>query len=306
MFRPTLAAVAALVLSTPVSAEVVLGPNWTTSGFLGIAVVGREGAGSTHGLFLADVDAAYSFGTLSAELSMTSIHGRDYFGSETTVMGGLGYNFGNGSILYAGLPRSGYDRFGRFAIGDTSRYLGLFVAVTDKSPTSNVSTRGPKREGYGLRYDSAPDAPLAFSVSVLRDADYDATFVGSSGEYRMGPTTLAGGLEYTDETSGNATQAKFIAETRFELWGFGGGLSYYDKDGGLQQTYGELSVVYSPTDHVDLTAYAAKIDDNLAAGGLETYGLGARYVFGNGADIGASMSNFDSDRLFEISASIDF
>jgi hypothetical protein len=306
MFRSSLAAVAVLTLAGPVSAQVVLGPEWTTQGFLGIAVVNREGASSTHGLFLSDVDASYSFGTISAEISMTSIHGQDYFGSETTVMGGIGYNFGNGSTLYAGMPRSGYDRFGRFGIGDTSRYLGLFLAVTDKSPTSNVSTRGPKREGYGLRYDSSPDSPLAYSVSVLRDSDYDATFVGGSGEYKMGATTLTGGLEMTQEATGDAVQAKFLAETRLEFWTFGGGVSHYDNDGALEQTYGELSVVYSPTTHVDLSAYAGSVDDNLGGGGLQTYGVGARYVFGSGADIGASMSKFDDNKVLEISASIDF
>jgi hypothetical protein len=306
MFRTSLAAVAVLALGAPVSAQVALGPEWTTQGFLGVAVVNREFASSTDGLFLADVDAAYSFGTISAEISMASIHGHGYFGSETTVMGGIGYNFGNGSILYAGMPRSGYDRFGRFGIGETSRYLGLFLAVTDKSPTSNVSTRGPKREGYGLRYDSASDAPLAFSVSALRDADYDSTFVGGSGQYKMGATTLTGGLEMTQEASGDAVQAKFLAETRMNLWTFGGGVSHYDHDGSLQQTYGELSLVYRPTTYVDLTAYAGTVDDNLGGGGLQTYGLGARYVFGSGADIGASMSKFDNSKVFEISASIDF
>jgi hypothetical protein len=267
----------------------------------GYFAIGYVDFGSLSEAFIfANADLGMSFGAIGADLSILSAES-NLFG-DTKIMGGVSYTFGNGSMVVAGMPRSGFDRYGRFNVSDTSHYLDASVPLTDKSYFSQI---GGPLDGIGLRYDSADDGALKFSVSYLHDRGDNVDGIGGSASFETGALVFAGGLEYLDDGSATATQIKATAELQTDVWTFSGGASHVDASFGTQQTYLEAAAGFELTDNIAFAGFIGRYEGNVV-GDANAYGLGGKYYFDRGANVGASALNIDGDTGFELSVGLDF
>jgi len=280
------------------------GEGFRASGTFGISYV--DPAGSDGRVFLlSDADFGMTFGAFGADLSVIAAKS-DSFLDDGKIMGGVSYTFGNDSRVVVGMPRSGYDTFGKFNIGQTSRYLGVVIPLTDKSNFSLIGPGFTSLDGFGVRYDSATDGALKFSASYLYDRDYEVSGIGGSGEFETGGATFSGGLEYLDNGDDTLTQVKLKAEGTLNLFTWGVAGSYTDASFGAQQSYLEGSILWQPIDQLDVTGFVAQIDGNIVGSDNMLSGVGGKYFFAKGANVGAAAVHSDAGTGYEISVGLDF
>ena len=277
-----------------------VGNGFTADGYMALAYLDFPESSGEFAI-LGDVDASLSFGAFGIDLSVVTFETDGY--GNTEFFGGLSYMFGNQGKIVVGMPRSAYDRYGKFNIGDTSRYAGTVMPFTDKSIHTPVSSILAINKSVGVRYDSRTDDSLKYSVSYLHERDLGLNSLGGSVSFTNGPTTYAGGLEYTTDGSVDLTQAKVMIEQEFNVFTFGGAASLTDLNG-TQLNYIEGSVVWEPVDVVDITGFIARSD--VFGTSQNYYGFGGKYSFEQGPNVGASAVRVDSETLYEFSVGLDF
>ena len=278
------------------------GDGFKAKGYISLAYLDFSN-GSSDFAILGDGDFGVSFGAFGADFSVITYE-TDGDG-ETKVFGGLSYTFGNEASVVVGSPRSAFDRYGKFNIGDTSRYYGTTWSGSDKSLFSDVGMNASvSHRPYGVRFDSRTDDSLRYSVSLLYEDQNEEYALGGSVEFVNGPTTYSGGLEYiTDGSGSGVTQTKLMIEQELNVFTFGGAASYLD-DGSDQVSYLEGSVVWEPVDMVDVTGFAAWTDT--LGNNQMLYGVGGKYFFDRGANVGASATHTEDNTLYEFSVGLDF
>ena len=277
------------------------GDGFKANGYVSIAYLDFSDGLSDFAI-LGDGDFGVSFGAFGADFSLITYE-TDGEG-DTKFFGGLSYTFGNEATLVVGMPRSAYDRYGKFNAGDTSRYVGTVLPVADKSIFSGVAPIYTYIETpLGVRYDSRSDDSLRYSVSLLRERENDYYALGGSIEYVNGPTTYAGGIEYLTSGSDETRQIKMMVEQEFNVFTFGGGASYFSTDT-EDFKYMEGSVLWEPVDVVDVSGFVARSD---IYGSTQTlYGVGGKYFFDRGANVGAAAVHSEDNTLYEFSVGLDF
>lgn len=256
--------------------------------------------GSSEFYLLGDVNAGYSFGSFGLEFGMLGVRDDDGDGGEQ-FFGGISYTLGNGGKIVVGAPRIAYDFYAQPDFAKVNRFYGtvLFTGISGSSIFSSPIASFP--DIYGVRYDGSA-TNLRFSASLHTLDDGDATGVSAGAEYDAGYATFSGAFTYFFDSTDTIHEVRLRAEKNLDLYTLA--LTATNTDlGGSGNTAIEGSLLFEPTDRVDLRALAL----STGSGNDPLYGLGANYSFGTGGSAGASALLSDgADPLYEISVNFDF
>lgn len=296
-FSSTLPLILFAGIGLPAAAQSVA-DGFYTKGFVELEYFDGPGSSETLGYANVDFGITPSAGGIGFDIGVEalSLSGDD----EMALYGALSYS-GDFGKVQIGVPRPVIDDyFDVPSLGGLTAFDVFGLSGYDGSLVSRAYLLSDIDAPLGLRYDGTfGNATIGASYHTTEGAD----IVNLATNYRLGETTLRGGLEHLRDDGGSGTSYFLGADTQFGKVNAGVLYSHLGAVGDADAL--QLYAKFKPIDQLELTANVASIDSG--GGDATLYGLSADYIFNQGVYLQAGIADGNSaDSTYNLSLGLKF